>query len=493
MRKFKEFIKISSTVVVSSLVVASVVFATTTVGDNVSVGGTLTVTGASTFNGAVTLGDASGDAITVTGTPTFGQDIAIGVVAINGTYFDVAATTGAVTLTQQAVGTAPLTITGIDNGTAADIDLNTHRVSGNVLDIDWTADTQTGAIAAVDIDLSNLTADGTNAVYGLHINDHVGATASTEYGAYIQGTNWDYGLYVPDDVYVGPVVKSAYDAAAYWTATQADGAAVTFDSVSDGTASFTFSDAVNVDGNVDVDGNIDVTGNLSAGASQGSMFKSTLAAGETYSGTTGHKFKVYDADNTVVHNGGEHVGVYVNMKLLSAMQAGGKSVLFSGHNYGSGGDYQAIDAGVWLYGNIVDGFKISGGESTDGIDFSEQSITGADIRMENGETIDNGTDGVIKGSGAFIGNIGSVASASALAVGGYNVINLTGTTGVTSLTGGTAGQVLTIICTEDSVTFTDDDDALDIKGDFACGDDDVLQLVLDASSKWHEISRTTDE
>lgn len=40
------------------------------------------------------------------------------------------------------------------------------------------------------------------------------------------------------------VVKHAYDAAAYWTATQANAGGVTFASVSDGTAGFTFSQPV---------------------------------------------------------------------------------------------------------------------------------------------------------------------------------------------------------------------------------------------------------
>jgi hypothetical protein len=42
------------------------------------------------------------------------------------------------------------------------------------------------------------------------------------------------------------VIKGAYDVAAYWTATQADGGGVTLNSVSDGTAGFTFSDPVTV-------------------------------------------------------------------------------------------------------------------------------------------------------------------------------------------------------------------------------------------------------
>jgi len=207
MSKKYTFFKAGLTVLLSVLVVSAVVYATTTVGDNVSVGGTLAVTGATTFTGAVTangnvtLGNASGDTITVTGTPTFGADINIGTVAIDGTYFDVAATTGAVTLTQQATTTIPLTITGIASGTAAEIDLNTKNVSGSVIDVDWAAaTTQTGVLAGLDIDLSNVTTDGTNAAYGIHVNDQVGNTTSTEYGIYVEGTNWDQGLYVVDAV-----------------------------------------------------------------------------------------------------------------------------------------------------------------------------------------------------------------------------------------------------------------------------------------------------
>jgi hypothetical protein len=155
-------------------------------------------------------------------------------------------------------------------------------------------------------------------------------------------------------------------------------------------------------------GTITGASTLTAGADAGNMYTSTLAAAGTYTGTTGHKFKVYDADGTVVHDGGEHTAVYANMKLLSAMASGGKSVLFSGHQHSS--STQAIDAGVWLYGNIVDAFKISGGTSTDGLDLSEQTITGADIKLSNGETITNTTDGVIT-IGAIM-NVGSMLVAA---------------------------------------------------------------------------------
>jgi hypothetical protein len=140
-------------------------------------------------------------------------------------------------------------------------------------------------------------------------------------------------------------------------------------------------------GAITADGKLTLESTLTGGANVQDSYKLTLTAGETYTGTTGHVFKVYDADNTVVHDGGEHCGVYVNMKQLSAMASGGKSVLFSGHNYGSGGDYQIIDAGVWLYGNLVDAFKISGGSIETGLDLSETTVSGQDIEFSGGGTL----------------------------------------------------------------------------------------------------------
>ena len=142
---------------------------------------------------------------------------------------------------------------------------------------------------------------------------------------------------------------------------------------------------------VDIDSTFNVTNIYPAGANKGNIYKTTLASGVTYTGTTGHQFKVYDADNTVVHSGGEHCGVYVNMKLLSAMASGGKSVLYSGHNYGSGGDYQVIDAGMWLYGNFVDAWKVSGGSIGTGLDLSETTVTAQEIHTSSGARIFSGT------------------------------------------------------------------------------------------------------
>jgi len=120
---------------------------------------------------------------------TFGDN------AIDGTYFDILETTGAVVLTQQAAGTSPLTITGKEVGTTPLIDIGSSNVSGNIVEIDWSgATTQTGAMAGAYINMTNLTTDGTNAAYGLHVND-IGTTSnSTEYGIYQQGTNSDIGI-----------------------------------------------------------------------------------------------------------------------------------------------------------------------------------------------------------------------------------------------------------------------------------------------------------
>jgi hypothetical protein len=74
------------------------------------------------------------------------------------------------------------------------------------------------------------------------------------------------------------VVKHAVDAAAYWTATQADAAGVTFDSTSDGTAGFAFSDPVTypVKTIVNTDGSEDLTA-----AQSGTWVIATKADGAT--------------------------------------------------------------------------------------------------------------------------------------------------------------------------------------------------------------------
>ncbi|MFH1182661.1 MAG: hypothetical protein V1690_00155 [Candidatus Moraniibacteriota bacterium] len=83
--------------------------------------------------------------------------------------------------------------------TALDFDVN--NVSGDILNMDWGAGTTlTGVLQGIDVDLTNVTADGTNAAYGIHVNDLAALTASVEYGVYVQGTNFDYSIVTEGDV-----------------------------------------------------------------------------------------------------------------------------------------------------------------------------------------------------------------------------------------------------------------------------------------------------
>ncbi|OGY76904.1 MAG: hypothetical protein A2445_05290 [Candidatus Jacksonbacteria bacterium RIFOXYC2_FULL_44_29] len=113
--------------------------------------------------------------------------------------------TGAVTgllVDQQDLDQIGLQVSNAANATASLLDLDVNSVSGDIVNLDWgAARTQTGALIGTDLDFTNLTTDGTNYLYGLHINDPVSNTASTQYGVYVEGANWDYGIYSASDVY----------------------------------------------------------------------------------------------------------------------------------------------------------------------------------------------------------------------------------------------------------------------------------------------------
>src|SRR3989339_181347 len=183
--------------------------------------------------------DAQGDEVAINIGTGWDTGIAFGANAIDGTYFDVATTTGAVTLTQQAVGTSPLTVTALDNATSASLDLDAHSVSGNLVDVDYVAETQTGAISVIDVDLTNLTNDNTNNLYGIMLNDFTSAGSTGNlYGIYQQGTNWDYGIYADDDFYF------ALDATVLGgDVTGANGNAIDIGEAVDGTMTFSRDDA----------------------------------------------------------------------------------------------------------------------------------------------------------------------------------------------------------------------------------------------------------
>ena len=135
-----------------------------------------------------------------------------------------------------------------------------------------------------------------------------------------------------------------------------------------GEASIDNAGAVTLDLSGHTAGKLSVQQASSGGASNGSIVKETKGAGETYTGSqAGLMIKEYDADNTVVHTEDELCGLYVNLKQLSAISGGGKSALISAHNYGSGGDYQVLDFGLRLFGDIVDAIEITGGTVTSAI------------------------------------------------------------------------------------------------------------------------------
>ncbi|HOF50075.1 MAG TPA: hypothetical protein PLH22_00045 [Candidatus Colwellbacteria bacterium] len=89
-------------------------------------------------------------------------------------------------------------------GAPLDIGLGTTFTSGNAHSISWPAAT-TGAASlnttGISVDFTNFTPNATGSTtYGIHLNDPVNANG-TVYGIYINGTNWDYGIYSLDNVY----------------------------------------------------------------------------------------------------------------------------------------------------------------------------------------------------------------------------------------------------------------------------------------------------
>jgi hypothetical protein len=113
--------------------------------------------------------------------------INIGANAIEGTYFDVAETTGAVILTRQATGTSPMTITGLADSTVADVDINTSLNQGTIIDVDYnSAETVAAALTGMSLNLrTNVTgATGIN-VTGYDVNmPALTSTSSTTYTGY---------------------------------------------------------------------------------------------------------------------------------------------------------------------------------------------------------------------------------------------------------------------------------------------------------------------
>ena len=111
-------------------------------------------------------------------------------------------------------------------------------------------------------------------------------------------------------------------------------------------------------------------GDVSAGgASNGSIVKKTLQAGEAYTGTTaGLMVKNYGTDGTETVPSGEFCGLYVNIKGLHT-DPGNNTSLISAHVHAS--NTTVVHAGLWIYGDMTNGVKASDSTLTSMLDVSE--------------------------------------------------------------------------------------------------------------------------
>ncbi len=111
---------------------------------------------------------------------------------------------GALTTTQVAtlnggiaVDTTQFTVDGT-NGNVTIAAPNT-MTTGTLLSAAGGTFSATGAVTGLSVDLSNATGNA-QTVYGIDVKDLGTAGAGNEYGIYVEGTDWDQGLYVVDAV-----------------------------------------------------------------------------------------------------------------------------------------------------------------------------------------------------------------------------------------------------------------------------------------------------
>ena len=139
------------------------------------------------------------------------------------------------------------------SGTTGAVSIIAAATTGNAIAVSYDAGTQTGNMSGVDVDFTNIT-DAANTLYGVHVNDAAG-TSSTSYGVYVEGVNWDYGVYSADDVWFN-------------TTSTFVGNADVRGGVADSTGNLTLNDAVDVSGALDVNSASTIT-SLSLDANSG--------------------------------------------------------------------------------------------------------------------------------------------------------------------------------------------------------------------------------
>jgi len=192
-----------------------------------------------------------------------------------------------------------------------------------------------------------------------------------------------------------------------------------------------------ISGDTDSAGKLDFQFNPLTGSATGHIIKATLTTATDYNGTTaGLIVKNYFADNACTVTGGELTGLYVNVKQLAVLTGAAKSSLISAHNYGTGGDYQSIDYGVVLYGDLTAGFELTGGTSDYGIKMGSQIISVADIQLSSGALIQTGA---ADPNGSVTGTDGSGYFRTGTATATTILYVCTGTTNWTALGGGAGG------------------------------------------------------
>ena len=127
-----------------------------------------------------------------------------------------------------------------------------------------------------------------------------------------------------------------------------------------GTATFT--------GLVDINNKLDVEDTQDGGAANGPIIKKQLQVGEDYTTTTAGLMVKNYGDAAATCSSGEFCGLYVNLKGLHT-DPGNNTSIISAHVHAS--NTTTVHAGVWLYGDMTNGLKMSGSTLTNAIDISE--------------------------------------------------------------------------------------------------------------------------
>jgi hypothetical protein len=187
---------------------------------------------------------------------------------------------------------------------------------------------------AVGLQISNNASDTQTASYAIRVNSTGGAHKAFTTDIILQNgetidnaTNGTIAL-------TAAVLKLAFDAAAYMTVTVADGGAVTFADVSDGTAGFAFSQKVDITGTLGVVGATSITGVLTVKFDAAAYMTVTVADGgavtfaDVSDGTAGFAFSqvtnftaglnINTNYITVLPDATATIGIYTQSGTLSA-------------------------------------------------------------------------------------------------------------------------------------------------------------------------------